>query len=104
MKFDPKDVSNEMGISWTEKTKNLIRIILVLSIGCADAERGFSIMNHVKSNRRVRLVEDHLRVRINANDDIDKFPVKKYAQNWVNENHMRTDEQTFSKIYRKVGK
>lgn len=89
---------NEIGIAWTDKTKMLIRIILVLPIGSADAERGFSIMNHVKSDRRARLVgkhlEDHLRIRINANDDLDKFPAKKYAQNWVHENHMRTDERT----------
>lgn len=89
---------NEMGIAWTEKTKKLIRIVLVLPIGSADAERGFSVMNHIKYDRRARLtgkiLEDHLRLRLNANNDINKFNAHKYARQWINEKHMRTDQPT----------
>lgn len=89
---------NEMGIKWTEGTQELIHTILVLPIGSAEAERGFSIMNHVKSDRRNRLspkvLEDIMRVRMNTNDDIEKFAARKYAQQWIKENHLRTDDPT----------
>lgn len=39
-------------------------------------------------------LEDHLRVRINANEDLNKFPATKYAKQWLHEKHMRTDDQT----------
>lgn len=32
-------------------------------------------------------LEHHMRVRINANDDMNKFPAAKYAAQWINENH-----------------
>lgn len=90
---------NEDGIKWTEKTKQLIRYVLVLPIGSADAERGFSIMNHIKYNRRSRLspqhLEDSLRIRINTEDDLEKFPAKKYALQWLKENHLRTDDPKY---------
>lgn len=75
---------NEISIIWTERTKKLIQTILVFPIGSADAERWFSIMNHIKNDRRSRLtgkvLEDHLRVRLNANDDLEKFLSRKYAE------------------------
>lgn len=87
---------NKQGIAWTEKTKKMIQTILVIPIGSADAERGFSIMNHIKYDRRSRLsgkhLEDIMRIRINGNDDIEKFPAMKYARQWIKENHMRTDD------------
>lgn len=87
---------NEVGIRWTKRTEELIRTVLVLPIGSADAERGFSVMNHIKSQRRSRLngkhLEDLLRIRINANDDLAKFPASKYAKRWVNDNHFRSDD------------
>ena len=85
-------------INWTLKTKQLIRTVLVIPIGSADAERGFSIMNHIKHERRARLtskhLEDAMRIRINTEDEIEKFPAQKYAKLWVAENHLRTDDET----------
>lgn len=50
---------NEKGIEWTSKTRRLIQIILVTPIGSAEAERGFSIMNHIKTKRRTRITPGH---------------------------------------------
>lgn len=44
---------NKEGIAWTEKTTKLIRTILVIPIGSAEAERGFSIFNHIKTSRKI---------------------------------------------------
>lgn len=70
--------------------------VLVIPIGSADAERGFSTMKHIKSSRRRRLTNHHLkdimRIRINTADEIEKFPATKYAQYWVRENHFRTND------------
>lgn len=63
--------------------------------GSAEAERGFSIMNHLKAERRSNLspkpVEDELRIRINGPNDMNLFAAGKYAKYWV-KNHWRTDD------------
>lgn len=70
--------------------------MLVITTGSAEAERGFSIMNHIKFDRRSKLtprhVEDLLRIRINGPDNMDSFSAIKYAKRWVNQNHLRTDD------------
>lgn len=82
-------------IAWQTNTKKLINTILVLPVGSAEAERGFSIMNYIKSKRRARLLPetlDHImRIRING-PEVKKFAARKYAKAWVNEKHMRTDD------------
>lgn len=87
---------NNPEIQWTEMTTKLIRNILVLPIASAEAERGFSIFNHAKTSRRSQLsrghIEDILRIRINAPDDIEKFAAYKYAKKFIDENHFRTDD------------
>lgn len=92
---DQKKEDSYYGPPCTETTK-LIQTILVLPIGSADAERGFSVMNHVKSSRRSRItpkhLEDSMRIRINGPDELEKFPASKYAKRWINENHWRTDD------------
>lgn len=85
-------------IAWTDRTRRLIYAVLALPIGSADAERGFSIMNHIRTDRRSRLSGEHLtdimRIRINGPDEIEKFSASKYAVNFVEkENHYRTDSE-----------
>lgn len=88
-----------MGIEYIEITKKLIQTTLVLPIGSADAERGFSIMNNIKDGRRNRLnpktLEELMRIRINTEDDLSIFPAKRYAKQWVKENHLRSDDNRF---------
>lgn len=83
-------------IAWTEKTRQLINTILVLPIGSADAERGFSIMNHIKTSRRTRLTSSHLndimRIRINGIDEVNKWPAARHARQWVKAGKYRTDD------------
>lgn len=87
---------NAQGIVWSERTKKLIQSILVIPIGSAEAERGFSIFNHIKTSRRStmlgRHVEDVMRVRINTADDLEKFAASRYAAKFVKDHHLRTDD------------
>lgn len=81
------------GIAWTwtyrtfilhgqKGIKNMMKTILVLLVGSADAKRGFSVMNHIKSSRRQSLTKKHLeylmRIRLNGPDEIEKFFAAKY--------------------------
>ena len=83
-------------IHWGKTIQKLIRIVLVLPANSADAERSFSIMNHIKYDRRARLKSenlDHLlRIRINGPKELDRFASAKYARAWVNAGHLRTDD------------
>lgn len=89
-------LKNSEEIHWTELTKKLIYTILVLPVGSAEAERGFSIMNHIKSSRRARLNEENLghsmRIRING-PDAEDFSAFKYAKQWLDEGHLRIDSK-----------
>ena len=66
-------------------------------MGSADAERGFSIMNHVRTSRRSRLTPHHLddimRIRINGPKNIKQFPASHYANLWIKAGHLRTDDK-----------
>lgn len=84
-------------IAWTERTKKLVHTVLVLPVGSADVERGFSVLNILLNSRRTnRLTLEHMndimRVKINAPDKIENFGVSKYAREWIKQNHKRTDD------------
>lgn len=88
-------------ISWTPLTRKLIHTILVILVGSAEAERGFSIMNHIRGDgRRSRLSPEHLqdivRIRVNGPDEIEQFPAVRYAKAWVDSNHMLSNDPTFT--------
>jgi hypothetical protein len=75
--------------------KLLIETVLVLPIGSADAERSFSIMNHIRNKRRSRLSDEAMdaliRVRFNGPDDLEKFNPTKYCKKWLAAGHLRSD-------------
>jgi len=83
-------------ILWSEQMRKLIRTILVLPIGSADAERSFSIMNHIRTSRRSRLkpenLESLMRVRMNGPKDLDTFRARDYADLWYKAGHKRSDD------------
>lgn len=85
-------------LNWGTTIVRLIRIVLVLPASSADAERSFSIMNHIKYDRRASLTSenlDHLmRCKINGPKQLDRFPSAKYARAWVKRKHMLTDDPT----------
>jgi hypothetical protein len=94
--FWPYFLNKQVG--WTEALKKMIRTVLVIPIGSADAERGFSIMNHILGKRRTRLTSEHLedimRIRINGPNELEEFPALRYAKEWVRLNKMRTDDKS----------
>lgn len=83
-------------LPWTDSTIWLIHVVLTLPIGSAEAERGFSIMNHILNPRRMRLasknVEHLLRVRINGPETITELSASKYARKWIQDKHKRCDD------------
>lgn len=78
-----------------KKIKKLIKTVLVLPMGSADAERSFSIMSHIRTSRRSRLASSTLdalmRIRINGPDSLNSFNALKYTKLWIKK-HKRTDE------------
>ena len=71
--------SNDLAVLWqhylrTDKIpatmKRLIRHVLSVPVGSADVERAFSILSHIRDQRRSRLTPKHieglLRIRING--------------------------------------
>ena len=83
----------------------LIKVVLVIPIGSADAERGFSIMNHIRTSRRSRLspstLDSLIRVRLNGPNELDKFKAFKYSMEWV-KHHLRTDDPQRQHKKRKI--
>ena len=73
------------------------KLLSISLIGSADAERGFSIMNHIRTSRRSRLSVSHLnctliRLQINEKKALRHFPAIKYARALVEANHCRSDD------------
>ena len=65
-------------------------------MGSADAERAFSVMNHIKNKRRSRMgeitLEELLRIRLNGPSRLEQFPAAKYSKLWIEAGHMRSDD------------
>lgn len=75
--------------------RQFVSTIVVIPIGSADAERAFSVMNHIKHKRRSRLtdviLEDLLRIRLNGASKLEEFPAKKYSKLWHERGNMLSD-------------
>lgn len=87
---------NKESLNWNAEMKKLVQTSLVIPIGSADAERGFAIMNNLKTSQRSRLdhntLEAALRLKING-PPLEKFDSLHYAVNWINKhNGMRSDD------------
>lgn len=68
-----------------------------MPVWSADAERGFAIMNNVKTTKRSSLnhenLESIMRIKING-PDIEHFDAKRYAAYWVQQHGFRSDDPT----------
>lgn len=91
-------------IVWATNLKRLIYVILSISISSAEAERGFSTMNYIRNDRRSRLtdenLEDIMRIKLNAKDDLDKFIAVKYIKN--NDANRKSTKNKHRKWYHMV--
>ena len=69
-----------------ERIKKLIRRVLAVPIGSADVERAFSILSHIRDQRRSKLIPYHLeglmRIRLNGPKP-ELFAPLKYAKTWT---------------------
>jgi len=72
-----------------------LSIVLVLPVGSADVERGFSIFDHFRISRRGRLtpkhIEDITRIRVNS-PDINTFDATLYTLHWLSSGHIEADD------------
>ena len=90
-------------LPWTNELKYMIRSILSIPVASADAERGFSILKHIKYDRRSSLsattLDALLRIRING-PDVKNFNDYTYARFWEKTGHWLTDsgDKSRSKI------
>jgi hypothetical protein len=86
-------------LPWKAEIRKLMVIVLTLPVGSADVERAFSILNHIRYDRRSRLPPEHLeaitRIRING-PGIKDFNVVPYTLNWI-ANHIETDTPIYTK-------
>ena len=83
-------------VSWDnlKGVKKLIKIVLVIPIGSAEAERAFSIMNHARTKRSLlkgETISELMRIRMNG-PEINMFDAAKYARKWVAQGKLRTDQ------------
>lgn len=81
-------------LPWTKELKFIMRSVLTIPIASADAERGFSILKHIKYDRRSSLsattIDALLRLRING-PEIKHFNAYPYALYWEKTGHWLTD-------------
>lgn len=58
-------------ITWMPNIERFIQILLVIPIGSADAERGFSILKHIRYDRRSRLgkFDTHAHIYVNVSQE-----------------------------------
>ena len=69
-----------------ERMKRLIRKVLAVPIGSADVERAFSVLSHIRTQRRSKLTAYHLEglLRICLNGPkADIFSPLQYAKKWT---------------------
>ena len=78
-----------------ENIKRMVLITLVLPTGSADAERAFSHLNLIKTKTRNRispsLLDNLLRIKINAVKKVEDFPAISLAKTWVLRGNPRAD-------------
>ena len=69
---------------------------MVIPIGSASAERGFSIMNTIRTDLENRMkppmLAAILRIKVNMPNDVEQFRAVHYARKWISENHKRSDD------------
>lgn len=83
-------------IAWGDNIKKLVQTVLAIPISSAEAERGFSVLNYLRNDRRKTLsgahLDDILNIKLNGPSDLNKFVATKYARAWLNAGKMRTDD------------
>ena len=67
--------------------RRIILKVLSIPIGSSEAERGFSIMNHIKTKRRSSLsapyLEAMMRIRNNGPDELEEIRAMEYARKFA---------------------
>ena len=74
-------------MQWNTNIRAAVEKTLSLPVATADVERGFSILDHVRYDRRSRLTPSNLRdimfLRING-PPLEQFDAIRYAKAWIN--------------------
>ena len=79
----------------SDNLRNLVNTVLVLPVASSDVERAFSILFHIRSERRSRLTTENLqnllRLRLNG-PSLEDLNARKYAKAWIKAGHFETDD------------
>ena len=82
--------------SFPVQLKHVINATLVLSVGTAQCERGYSIMNRIKDKYRNLLLNEGLEcdmtIHINGPGDVKDVPVGVFSRKWWELGHARADD------------
>merc|ERR1719356_717804 len=84
-------------VDWTAlgSVQKLIRLVLALPVGSSEAERGFSILNQIRTKRRsqytAETLEGIMRIRLNGPPQ-ESWDAEKYVKSWLAEGHWRADD------------
>ena len=77
-----------------------MRKVLAVPIGSADVERAFSLLSHIRNQRRSQLTAYHidtmLWIHLNG-PKVGEFLPLKYAKSWVEKNRLLTDDPNYIK-------
>lgn len=94
-------LTKPLNCPWTQTMTNIVKAGLSVPHASADIERGFSLYNTLKTDRRSKLNQESLntflRIRFNGPDP-EKFGAYKMAKLWVGTGHLRTDAPKAEKV------
>ena len=87
---------NDPNLPQSNAVKYIIKCSMVIPVTSAEAERSFSIMQHIKYNRRARLTTSNLdamiRIRMNGPKP-EYFRALHYAKLWYKDGNMLSDSK-----------
>jgi len=82
-------------VQWDLEIRNLVRIVFALPVSTAEVERGFSILKHIRYDRRSRLTPDTLKdimfLRING-PSVSNFNPQDYVKKWIKAGRFSSDD------------
>ena len=84
------------GVDLGDTMIRFLRHIMAIPVGSSDAESSFSYLKHIMHDRRTNLgsdaLEDSMRIRINAKEDLTEVDAVALAKKWIAKGHKRPDD------------
>lgn len=95
---------NTPTVDWQPNIRSAIEKTMALPVSTADVERGFSILKHIRGERRSRLTPQHLDdimfLRVNG-PKLGDFDPYRYTKAWYADGGMRSDDERKKRVVQK---